>query len=97
MVSIGTISIRDLLVAMEVNGGDLRRTGMRGIIRHAKIFAKTVDRLVVGEICVRVVLECVRCEHEWPPKGEGEPTRCPKCKSPHWNKPRQKKLAKREK
>lgn len=32
---------------------------------------------------------CERCGHEWPPKGEGEPKFCPKCKSPYWNKPRQ--------
>ena len=31
---------------------------------------------------------CERCGHEWPPKGEGEPKFCPKCKSPYWNTPR---------
>lgn len=38
--------------------------------------------------------KCERCQHEWPPKGESEPTWCPKCKSPYWNKPRQNKVAK---
>lgn len=45
---------------------------------------------------------CLRCRHEWvprgvePPKEEGkkppdpeeEPRVCPKCKSPYWNRPR---------
>jgi len=34
---------------------------------------------------------CERCSHEWIPKdSEREPTVCPKCKSPYWNKPRKK-------
>src|SRR3712207_5478561 len=33
---------------------------------------------------------CERCEHEWIPKNfDGEPSVCPKCKSPYWNRPRQ--------
>lgn len=32
---------------------------------------------------------CERCDHEWVPRDkEQEPTVCPKCKSPYWNKPR---------
>ena len=35
---------------------------------------------------------CERCEHEWIPRDtDNEPRVCPKCKSPYWNKPRQKK------
>lgn len=41
----------------------------------------------------KVMLEgykCERCGHEWIPrtKIDEEPTICPKCKSPYWNKPR---------
>ncbi len=41
----------------------------------------------------KVILEgfqCERCKHIWVPRTttEGEPTICPKCKSPYWNKPR---------
>ncbi len=33
--------------------------------------------------------KCERCEHEWIPNDiKVEPTVCPKCKSPYWNKPR---------
>jgi DNA-directed RNA polymerase subunit RPC12/RpoP len=34
--------------------------------------------------------ECERCGHKWIPRAttEDEPTICPKCKSPYWNKPR---------
>lgn len=34
---------------------------------------------------------CLRCGHEWVPHSdtEGDPTICPKCKSPYWDKPRQ--------
>ena len=37
--------------------------------------------------------QCERCGHEWPPKTEAEPTWCPKCKSPYWNRPRKEKIA----
>jgi DNA-directed RNA polymerase subunit RPC12/RpoP len=41
----------------------------------------------------KVMLEgyrCERCSHQWLPRSttEGDPTICPKCKSPYWNKPR---------
>ena len=36
--------------------------------------------------------QCERCNHIWAPRittSKGaEPTICPKCKSPYWNKPR---------
>jgi predicted Zn-ribbon and HTH transcriptional regulator len=34
--------------------------------------------------------QCERCGHVWVPrtKIDDEPTICPKCKSPYWNKPR---------
>ena len=32
---------------------------------------------------------CDRCGHEWIPRdANGEPTVCPKCKSPYWNRPK---------
>lgn len=32
---------------------------------------------------------CERCNHEWIPRGtEQQPSVCPKCKSPYWNRPR---------
>src|ERR1039458_9135002 len=31
---------------------------------------------------------CERCDHEWIPNGEREPTVCPKCKSAYWNRPK---------
>jgi DNA-directed RNA polymerase subunit RPC12/RpoP len=54
---------------------------------------------------VKIVLwgyRCLRCGHEWVPRGvdlvvgdgrkppdpDEEPRVCPKCKSPYWNKPR---------
>jgi len=41
----------------------------------------------------KVMLEgykCDRCGHEWVAriKIDEDPTICPKCKSPYWNKPR---------
>lgn len=40
---------------------------------------------------------CERCEHEWIPRNkEDEPAVCPKCKSPYWNKPRKKKIKKKD-
>ena len=42
--------------------------------------------------------KCDRCGHEWVAriKIEQDPTICPKCKSPYWNKPRRIDLAKKE-
>lgn len=35
---------------------------------------------------------CERCRHKWIPNNiKVEPTVCPKCKSPYWNKPRKNK------
>ncbi len=32
---------------------------------------------------------CEHCEHEWIPNDyEQEPTNCPKCESPYWDRPR---------
>jgi predicted Zn-ribbon and HTH transcriptional regulator len=32
---------------------------------------------------------CERCSHEWIPRdSEQEPSVCPKCKSPYWDRPR---------
>jgi hypothetical protein len=31
-------------------------------------------------------LKCTRCKHEWQPRVP-DPTQCPKCHSPYWNKP----------
>jgi len=39
---------------------------------------------------------CKRCDHTWFPRKEGEPTICPKCKSPYW-RTRRKKKGKHEK
>lgn len=38
--------------------------------------------------------QCERCEHTWLPReresyGKELPKVCPRCKSPYWNKPRQ--------
>jgi DNA-directed RNA polymerase subunit RPC12/RpoP len=33
-------------------------------------------------------LNCNRCQHEWYPRMEKLPVRCPECKSPYWNKKR---------
>ena len=36
--------------------------------------------------------KCERCYHKWIPYNiKKEPTVCPKCKSPYWNKPRKNK------
>lgn len=35
---------------------------------------------------------CLRCGHEWLPRQDKPPQNCPnpKCKSPYWDRPRQK-------
>ncbi len=36
-------------------------------------------------------LTCKRCNHIWTPRHEQPPIQCPKCKSPYWNRDREKK------
>ena len=36
------------------------------------------------------ILNCTRCSHEWKSKVKHLPKRCPNCKSPYWNRPREK-------
>ena len=33
--------------------------------------------------------QCERCGHEWFPRLERKPTMCPKCKSPYWDRKRE--------
>lgn len=40
---------------------------------------------------------CLRCKHEWLPKGKEEPRVCPKCHSPYWNKAKRHKTPQIEK
>ena len=32
--------------------------------------------------------QCHRCYHQWRPRARVAPKRCPKCKSPYWDRPR---------
>lgn len=52
---------------------------------------------VLKRKAVVVTLRCERCGYEWTPRTEGLPKVCanPKCKSPYWNRPRQKPAKKR--
>lgn len=34
---------------------------------------------------------CERCEYKWIPRKKDHPRVCPGCKSPYWDKPRNKK------
>lgn len=45
-----------------------------------------------------VAAECTRCGHTWMPRtplAENVPKVCPACKSPYWNRPRQKGVVRR--
>ena len=51
-------------------------------------------------IILTPAFQCERCLHRWLPRNrdndntsEHQPRVCPKCKSPYWNKPRQKDIA----
>jgi len=35
--------------------------------------------------------KCERCGHEWIPRNKVNPIICPSCKSPYWDKPKNKK------
>lgn len=50
---------------------------------------KGANVLIVGN-------KCYRCDHSWRPNNiKRIPKVCPKCKSPYWNKPRQKSKVKK--
>lgn len=34
--------------------------------------------------------KCYRCGHEWTQREEEKPRICPRCKSPYWDKPKNK-------
>ncbi len=46
---------------------------------------------MIREKDLKYTLRCMRCLWEWFPRSLKLPDVCPKCKSPYWNKPRQKK------
>ena len=41
--------------------------------------------------------ECERCKHQWVPREKDYPKVCPKCKSPYWDRPRNKVIGKKVK
>ena len=47
----------------------------------------------MGEV-TRKIWKCDRCDHEWLSRDGDTPLRCARCKSPYWNKPRNKILSK---
>jgi rubrerythrin len=44
----------------------------------------------MGEIKLKGYV-CERCGHKWVPRSQEKPTVCPNCKSPYWDKQREKK------
>ena len=42
----------------------------------------------MGEINLKGYI-CERCNHKWVPRNSNKPIVCPKCKSPYWNKKRE--------
>jgi len=32
-------------------------------------------------------LKCTRCKHKWVPRKPQPPKECPKCRSPYWDRP----------
>ena len=37
-------------------------------------------------------LKCLRCFHSWYQRTPVDPVVCPKCKTPYWNKPKNKEV-----
>ncbi|MFK4703363.1 ATP-binding protein [Roseateles asaccharophilus] len=62
------------------------------IARRASSQPYTVGRRLSGGAMAKVLLmgcRCERCMHEWVPREKDkDPTVCPSCKSPYWDKPR---------
>lgn len=65
----------------------------RGRICYCGIAYRHIYSAILTEIMPRAKFlvsgwECTRCGHKWVPKIVREPKRCPRCKSPYWNKKR---------
>jgi hypothetical protein len=42
--------------------------------------------MVEGPLAIPKIYQCKRCRHAWPSR-QKRPRVCPKCRSPHWDKP----------
>ena len=64
---------------------------MKSVFFAVALFASSAALAEVKSEDIKVSgWKCDRCEHTWVPRGDtsAEPSVCPKCKSPYWNKPR---------
>ncbi len=77
-----------LLWLASVNSADEDRQ-MRGRGYHAGLEGQDVKQAMLT-LAGPQMYECTRCGHTWKPRADRAPQNCPKCKSPYWDKPRQK-------
>jgi len=62
------------------------------VIYHSKVFKVSKRLSVMSKKEIKVYeCKCERCGHSWITRSEDVPVVCPKCKSPYWNKPIEKK------
>ncbi len=72
---------------------------MRGSQTEKKIKRGGIDKYTIycyNDNCMAEqnidipTLKCLRCNppHEWHPRSNRMPLRCPKCGSPYWNRPK---------
>ena len=61
-------------------------------IYYTDITRQNIAKSVYATSMARVKLDgflCERCKHTWVPRNKDkDPTVCPECKSPYWNRPR---------
>jgi hypothetical protein len=60
--------------------------GLRNNIARMRVLAQ-----VKQESPVLAQRTCLRCGKAWWPRSQSKPKRCPQCKSPYWDRPRQEK------
>ena len=59
---------------------------------YSKVFKETFLLFSMSKKEIKVYeCKCERCKHKWITRTGEIPTVCPKCKSPYWDKPLNKK------
>ncbi len=69
----------------------LPRCGRDDLPCRSNIFEKEPTGILPRVPITVMGFRCERCTHEWIPRdAEEEPAVCPRCDSPHWDRPRKK-------
>jgi rubrerythrin len=70
-----------------------RKTDRIPIILNGTLYTQPIETGKTEDFPELIKAKCLRCGHTWTLRTP-HPKKCPKCKSPYWNKPRRKEMKK---